>query len=62
MISPFTYLKHVREEFTHIVWPTSRTATAHTLVIVIIATVIALVVALFDYLFGLGVNRVIIGG
>ena len=62
MISPFTYLKHVREEFTHIVWPTSRTAIAHTLVIVIIATVIALVVALFDYLFGLGVNRVIIGG
>ncbi len=61
MISPFTYLKHVRGEFTHIVWPTSRTATAHTLVIVIIAAVIALIVSLLDYVFGLGVNHVIGG-
>lgn len=61
MTSPFTYLKHVREEFTHIVWPSNRTALAHTLVVVFIAAAIALLVALLDYAFGSVVNR-IIGG
>lgn len=61
MISPFTYLKHVREEFTHIVWPSNRTALAHTLVVVFIAAAIALLVALLDYVFGGVVSR-IIGG
>jgi preprotein translocase SecE subunit len=61
MTSPFTYLKHVREEFTHIVWPSNRTAIAHTLVVICIATVIALLVALLDYVFGSVVNH-IIGG
>lgn len=48
MTSPFTYLKHVREEFAHIVWPTNRTAIAHTLVVIFIAVVIALFVGLLD--------------
>ena len=61
MTSPLTYLKHVREEFTHIVWPTNRTALAHTLVVICIALAIALLVGLFDYLFGSVVSR-IIGG
>jgi len=61
MISPFTYLKHVREEFTHIVWPSNRTALAHTLVVIIIAVAIAFLVGVLDYVFGLGVNRVIVG-
>lgn len=61
MTSPFTYLKHVREEFTHIVWPSNRTAIGHTLVVIFVAAVIALFVSLLDYIFGLGVNR-IIGG
>ena len=59
MSSPFTYLKHVREEFTHIVWPTRRTALAHTLVVILIAVVIALIVALLDYFFGFGVSRIV---
>ena len=61
MTSPLTYLKHVREEFTHIVWPTTRTAVAHTLVVIGIAVAIALLVGLFDYLFGSAVKG-IIGG
>jgi len=56
-----TYLKHVRAEFTHIVWPTRQKAISHTLVVIIIATIIALVVALLDYIFGGIVNRVIGG-
>ena len=61
MTSPFTYLKHVREEFTHIVWPTNRTAISHTLVVIGIALAIAFLVALFDYIFG-SVVKSIIGG
>jgi len=58
MTSPFTYLKHVREEFAHIVWPTNRTAISHTLVVIFIAVAIALLVGILDYVFGLGVSRV----
>ena len=61
MTSPFTYLKHVREEFTHIVWPSNRTALAHTLVVIGIAAAIALLVSLLDYVFGLGINHIIVG-
>ena len=61
MISPFTYLKHVREEFTHIVWPINKTAISHTLVVIGIALAIAFLVGFFDYLFGGVVSR-IIGG
>lgn len=52
MYAPFTYLRHVREEFSHIVWPTNRTAVAHTLVVVFIAVVMGILVTLFDYIFG----------
>lgn len=58
MASPLAYLKHVREEFAHIVWPTNRTAIGHMLVVLIIALVIAALVAALDYVFGLGVNAV----
>ncbi|MBU6388442.1 preprotein translocase subunit SecE [Patescibacteria group bacterium] len=58
MTSPFTYLKHVREEFAHIVWPTNRTAIAHTLTVIGIAIAIALLVGLLDYVFGLVVSHV----
>ncbi len=61
MTSPFTYLKHVREEFAHIVWPSNRTAIGHTLVVISIAAFIALLVGLLDYLFGSVVSH-IIGG
>ena len=57
MISPLTYLKHVREEFAHIVWPTNRTAVSHTFVVIFIAAAIALLVGVLDYVFGLGVSH-----
>ena len=57
MTSPLTYLKHVREEFAHVVWPTNRTALSHTLVVIFIAVAIALLVGLLDYAFGLVVSH-----
>ena len=59
MTSPFTYLKHVREEFTHIVWPSNRTAIGHTLVVIFIALVIALLVGLFDAIFHAVVSAIV---
>lgn len=53
-----TYLKHVREEFTHIVWPSNRTALAHTLVVLFIAVAITVLVGALDYVFSLGVSHV----
>ena len=57
-MSPFTYLKNVRAEFAHIVWPSNRKAIAHTLVVIFIAAAIALLVALLDYVYGGIVSRV----
>ncbi len=56
-----TYLKHVREEFSHIVWPSNRTAVAHTVVVILIAVIIAALVGVSDYLFGSVVSRVVGG-
>lgn len=61
MTSPLTYLKHVREEFAHVVWPTNHTAVAHTLVVIFIAVAITLLVGFLDYVFGLGVSRFVAG-
>lgn len=58
MNAPLTYLKHVREEFTHIVWPTRQRAIAHALVVIFIALVIALFVGLLDYLFSIVVSGI----
>ncbi len=58
MTSLLSYLKHVREEFAHIVWPTNRTAIAHTLVVVLIAAAIALLVGVLDGAFSAVVSRV----
>ena len=58
MTSLLTYLKHVREEFTHIVWPSNRTALAHTLVVIIIALIITLFVSALDYIFEFIVSRI----
>ena len=55
------YLKHVREEFTHIVWPTRRTAIAHSLVVVFIAAIVAALVGVLDFIFSGVVSRIISG-
>lgn len=54
-----TYLRNVRAEFTHIVWPTNRTAIGHTLVVIIIAVSITVLVGVLDYVFGGVVSRAV---
>lgn len=54
-----SYFKHVREEFSHIVWPSTRLAIGHTLVVIFIAAAIVVVVGILDYVFGLAVSRIV---
>lgn len=49
MKSFISYLKNVRGEFAHIVWPKPRTALLHTGLIVLISVVVAVFVGLIDY-------------
>lgn len=59
MNAVITYFRHVREEFSHIVWPSREKAIAHTLVVIVIAAVIAAWVGILDYGFGAAVGRVV---
>lgn len=54
-----SYLKHVRDEFQHITWPTSRTAVAHTLVVIFISIVVTAFVGVLDYILGGVVSRIV---
>lgn len=59
MNSFFTYLKNVRGELAHVVWPSRNQAILHTVFIIIISTVVALLLAGFDYGFTRIVNQFI---
>lgn len=54
-----TYLKHVREEFSHIVWPSTNTAISHTLVVLVIAALIAAWVGALDFVTSEVVSRLV---
>ncbi len=54
-----SYFKHVRDEFSHIVRPSQRKALSHTLVVIGIATGIALFVGLVDTVLQGAVTRVL---
>lgn len=61
MKSFISYLKNVRGEFAHIVWPKPRIALVHTGLIILISVIVAVFVGLLDYAFtslvGFIVNR-----
>lgn len=61
MNSLTSYLKHVREEFRHIAWPSTRTAIAHTLVVILIAIAITVFVAVLDKVFEQLVSQIVNG-
>ncbi len=49
MKSFISYLKNVRGEFAHIVWPKPRTALMHTGLIILISVIVAVFIGLLDY-------------
>jgi preprotein translocase SecE subunit len=61
MSSLATYLKNVRAELDHVVWPRPRTAIIHVVLIVLITIVVAFVVTGLDYVFSHAIERFING-
>ncbi len=59
LMNLISYLKHVRAELTHVVWPDTRTAVAHTLILIGIGAFVALFIGLLDYGFTQGVNYLV---
>jgi len=61
MQSFVTYLKNVRAELAHVVWSDARQAVFHTILIIVISTVLALVISGLDYGFTALVSRLVSG-
>ena len=47
----FTYLKNVRGELSHVVWPSRKTALFHTALIVVLSAIVAIIILVLDYAF-----------
>jgi preprotein translocase SecE subunit len=56
-----TYLKNVKGELTHVVWPSKKTAVSHTLLIILLSAIAAVFIAFLDYVFTGVVGRLITG-
>ena len=54
-----TYLKNVRMELAHVVWPDRKTAMSHVVLIVLISAVTAVFIAGLDYVLTQGVGYLI---
>ena len=54
-----TYLKNVRAELAHVVWPSWQMGVAHTILIIFISAVIGLYIAGLDFVFSAIVTSII---
>jgi preprotein translocase SecE subunit len=59
MNSLVTYLKNVRTELEHVVWPRPRTAVIHVVLIVLVSIITALIITGLDYTFAGVIERFI---
>lgn len=51
MNSIINYLKSVRSELTHVVWPTKKATINHTILVIVISTIVAIFLFQLDSLF-----------
>lgn len=54
-----SYLKNVRAELRHVVWPSTKQALIHTSLIIVVSVFAALYIGLLDYLFTSGAGSLI---
>ncbi len=59
MKSFINYLKNVRVELQHVVWPTRKTALIHTGLVILLSAFAALYIGVLDYLLTSGVGLII---
>jgi preprotein translocase subunit SecE len=55
------YLKDTKAEMKHVVWPTKKQALNYTIIVVVVSLLVAYFLGLFDFLFKLGLGRLLIG-
>jgi len=60
MNSLISYLKNVRAELTHVVWPNPRIAAGHVVLIILISVFTAVLIAGLDYAFTQAVSYFIV--
>jgi preprotein translocase subunit SecE len=53
------YIKDTKGELTHVSWPTKRQAVSYTIAVVIISIVTAFFLGFFDYIFSIGLSKLI---
>ena len=53
------YIKETRVEMKHVTWPSRRQAIAFTAVVILISIGVALYLGFFDFLFTLGLGKII---
>lgn len=56
-----SYLKNVRGELKHVVWPNRKQAIIHTILIIVISALVALYISGLDYIFTNVVSRLVSG-
>jgi preprotein translocase subunit SecE len=54
------YIKETRAEMRHVTWPTKSQAVNYTFLVIGVSTVTALILALADKIFALGLERIIL--
>lgn len=54
-----TYIKNVRSELSHVVWPSWQTGVAHTIIIVVASALVAAFIGALDQLFTSAVGLII---
>ena len=54
-----TYLKNVRAEMAHVVWPDRKQAALHTLIIILISALLGVFIAVLDFGFTTFVSRLV---
>lgn len=54
------YIRDTRGEMKHVNWPTRKQAVNYTLLVIGISIATALILALADYVFGLGIESIIL--
>jgi preprotein translocase SecE subunit len=53
------YIKSTKEEMKHVKWPTRKETILYTVAVILISGVVAYVLGFFDYLFSLGLEKLL---
>lgn len=55
-----TYITETKAEIKHVAWPTRKQAISYTLIVIAISVATAFILGFFDFIFSLGLEKLII--